>query len=425
MRLRLTPRTTSQRRVNPPLEAIFDFLPRLLRDLINLTAWLLCGILLFFTARRWFFTLVALTCRPTGGGPVKNGEDLPSVLLLVPVRNEADTLPDLLPALDRLDYPAAKLTLVFINDGSTDTSEVILQAWRATHENWHVLSLPQNRGKANALNLALNRFPQGEIIAIYDADERPLPAALNCLITPFADPHVAAVSGRRAVSNPLASPAASYTTFESLVHQMITMRAKDRLQLAPALLGSNCAYRRSMLAEVGNFKPGALLEDSDLTLKLTAAGWRTRFEPAAISYHHVPESIGGYWKQHTRWARGFADVAQDQSRTVLARNNLPRLLRLELLLFSVGYLDRLALVAAGGLALLGSRIARWSVAVTLLTPLIQVLAALSLVRTPAALWRRMVWLPIFFGLDIAMAANGFGGKLLSLPQIWEDRRTRQ
>ncbi|MCB0174174.1 MAG: glycosyltransferase, partial [Anaerolineae bacterium] len=210
-----------------------------------------------------------------------------------------------------------------------------------------------------------------------------------------------------------------------LVHQMITMRAKDRLELAPALLGSNCAYRRSMLAEVGNFKPGALLEDSDLTLKLTGAGWRTRFEPEAISYHYVPESVGGYWKQHTRWARGFADVAQDQTRTLLARKDLPRLLRLELLIFSVGYLDRLALLAVGGLALLGSRIARWSVAVTLLTPLVQVLAALSLTRAPLALWRRVIWLPVFLGLDMAMAANGFWGKLLSLPQIWEDRRTRR
>ncbi|MCB9098554.1 MAG: glycosyltransferase [Anaerolineales bacterium] len=344
---------------------------------------------------------------------------------MAPVRNEADTLPGLLPALEQLDYPSAQLTVIFINDGSTDSSESILQAWTATRPNWHILSLSQNQGKANALNLALSRFAQGEIIAIYDADERPFPSALTYLAAPFADPQVAAVSGRRAVSNPLASPAASYTTFENLVHQMITMRAKDRLQLAPALLGSNCAYRRSMLAEVGNFKPGALLEDSDLTLKLTAAGWQTRFEPEAISYHHVPESVGGYWKQHTRWARGFADVAQDQTQTLLARKNLAPLLRLELLIFSMGYLDRLALVAAGGLALLGSRVARWSVAVTLVTPLVQVMAALSLVRAPLALWRRIVWLPVFFGLDIAMAANGFWGKLLSLPQIWEDRRTRQ
>ncbi|MCB0225288.1 MAG: glycosyltransferase [Anaerolineae bacterium] len=398
---------------------------KLLYTLINLMAWPLSGILLFFTARRWFFIFFALTPRQTGVEPVGYDRDLSSVLLLVPVRNEANTLPDLLPALDRLDYPVAQLTLVFINDGSTDTSEAILQSWTATRPNWHVLSLQQNRGKANALNRALSQFPQGEIIAIFDADERPLPATLKYLTRHFSDPQVAAVSGRRAVANPVASLAASYTTFESLVHQMITMRAKDRLQLAPALLGSNCAYRRSMLAEVGNFKPGALLEDSDLTLKLTGAGWRTRFEPEAISYHYVPESVGGYWKQHTRWARGFADVAQDQTRTLLARKDLPRLLRLELLIFSVGYLDRLALLAVGGLALLGSRIARWSVAVTLLTPLVQVLAALSLTRAPLALWRRVIWLPVFLGLDMAMAANGFWGKLLSLPQIWEDRRTRR
>jgi cellulose synthase/poly-beta-1,6-N-acetylglucosamine synthase-like glycosyltransferase len=350
------------------------------------------------------------------------------VLLLTPLRNEARSLPGLLGALAALDYPDEKLTIVLINDGSTDGSDRLVQDWIRGRDNWHLLSLNQNVGKAEALNIALAAFPQGEIVAVYDADERPQPAALQILLSPFADEQIGGVSGRRAVSNPLASPAASYVTFEGLVHQMVTMRAKDKLNLAPAMLGSNCAYRRMALAEAGNFSPGALLEDSDLTLKLARAGWEIHFEPEAVSFHSVPESISGYWRQHKRWARGFNEVAKNQVRTILFDQQLSWPLRLELLAFAVGYLDRLALLAGAGLALLHRNSRQFLLrvmAASLLTPLFQIMAALAIGREAPAMWLRIVWLPFFFALDLAMAAAGMWETLRQTPQIWEERRARR
>jgi cellulose synthase/poly-beta-1,6-N-acetylglucosamine synthase-like glycosyltransferase len=397
-----------------------------IRQFLTLASWLTAGVLLIFTVRRWLFIFLALLPRqpcPPFSGPVA-----PHVLLLTPLRNEAEALPELLPALAALDYPADKLTYGLINDGSTDGSERIIQNWIRGRANWRLLSLERNVGKAQALNSALALWPQGELVVVYDADERPQPTALRHLILPFSCKKIGGVSGRRAVSNPLASPAASYTTFESLVHQWITLRAKDRLNLAPAILGANCAYRRTALAEVGNFKPGALLEDSDLTLKLARAGWSIRFEPRAVSYHRVPLTLVGYWRQHTRWARGFNEVAKNQTRSTLAGPQLPWLLRLELLVFSLGYLDRLALLAGIGLALLYPQRRKflWSVmAASLLTPLLQIMAALVIEREPVTMWLRIIWLPFFFLVDMAMAAVGMWQTLKQSPQIWEERRVRR
>lgn len=393
---------------------------------LALAAWVIAGVLLVFTARRWLFVLLALL--PDKPRPAAQRHDPPSVLLLTPLRNEAETLPDLLAALAALAYPVEKLTLVLINDGSTDGSQAIIEAWIRGKENWHLLSLEQNVGKAQALNTALAAFPQGEIVAIYDADERPQPAALQILISPFADKKIGGVSGRRAVSNAVASPAASYAACEGLVHQLVTMRAKHRLNLAPAILGANCAYRRVALAQVGHFEPGALLEDSDLTLKLARAGWDIVFEPQAVSYHRVPQTIGGYWRQHTRWARGFNEVAKNQARSTLFDPQLPWPLRLELLLFALGYLDRLALLAGAGLAWLHrpsrSLLSR-VLAASLLTPLLQIMVALAVSRAPRALWLQIVWLPFFFVLDIAMAAAGMWETLKQSPQIWEERAAKK
>ncbi len=397
-----------------------------MKKLLNVAAWLITAVLMLFTLRRWLFMLMALL-PDKSPDPAGSRAPLPSVLLLVPARNEEDTLPNLVKALRSLNYPPHRLTVAFIDDGSTDGTRALLTRYTAGPDNWHLLPLPQNVGKANALNLAMDQFSQGQIIAIYDADENPHPDALLRLMQPFTDDTVGAVSGWRAISNPLASPAASYTTFEGLVHQLVTMRAKNKLNLAPAVLGSNCAYRRAALQQIGNFKAGALLEDTDITLKLARFGWHIRFESTSVSCHRVPTTVAGYWRQHTRWARGFNEVAKEQAQSLLSDQRLSLPLRLELLTFSLGYLDRLALLGGAGLLLIGQSRGplRWSLPLSLFTPFLQILTALKAGRQPAAMWRQMVWVPLFFLLDIAMALAGVWNTVRRSQKIWEERQTRQ
>lgn len=430
-------------------------LPKSVTKLISLLTWLVTGLLLFFTLRRWLFIIVALMgATVKSGTSKKNGRspspDMPPVLLLIPFYNEAETLPTLLKCLNRLDYPIACLKVIFIDDGSTDHSADLLHQHIARYAHWHLLHLPQNNGKAKALNLALqNEFgdhfskdgpgqpfdpPKGsaDIIAIYDADERPQPDALRHLVTGFSQAQIGAVSGRWVVSNPLASPAASYTSFENLVHQRITVQAKDRLNLAPPILGGNCAYYLQALVEVGGFPEGDLLEDSDLTLRLTYAGWKTRYIPQAVCYHQAPVSLSGYWRQHVRWARGFYQVSPKGAEGLLAqaptyKHNLSLLMRLELFAFSLGYLDRLALMAGVILSLFQpwTQFPRWLLGLYLVTPFSQTLAALTVAQAPFALWRRLIWLPIFFMVDIAMALTSTIASLRSLPQVWESRQAHR
>jgi cellulose synthase/poly-beta-1,6-N-acetylglucosamine synthase-like glycosyltransferase len=395
------------------------------RFLLKLISSPIIAILLIFNLRRLIFTLTILL-----SGKAKEQEYLaiqkylPDVLILVPCRDEAAMIASLCQAIDQIDYPRNKLQVVLVDDGSTDETGEKMRENANEKPGWYVLSLPKNTGKANALNAALDQFQFGEIIYIFDADHRPDPSAINNAVRYFDDPRVAGVTGYTKIANPTASPSAYYSTVESSVNQLVTMRAKDRLRLAPALLGSNCGYRRIALEECGGFRMQALSEDSDLTVTFYQSGNRVRFAEDAISYQQVPQSVRGYLRQHVRWGRGLNDVARMHGLDLIRDSKLRLPLRIELLIFSSGYLDRLALAGAALLAALSfvrKDLFRFPLSVlsfALLMPLVQVVALFSKEKASTSMWARLPLIPLFFLLDIYAAARSMLESLFNPSREW-------
>jgi 1,2-diacylglycerol 3-beta-glucosyltransferase len=408
--------------------------------LLVLAAQLTAGVLLAFSARRAVL-LAAASLPGPAPNPLPPDAQLPRVEVLVPCHNEAASLPGLFSRLEALDYPRERLRVTIVDDASTDASVAAAQVWAAaqvgldaqagaTGQPWaRVLALPGNVGKAQALNQALASQPhpafEPEIAVIYDADHQPQPGALRALVAPFARPQVAGVSGQMRVINGLESPAAAYSLIESDVNQFITMRAKDRLNLAPALLGSNCAYRLAALRAVQGFRGGALLEDSDLTLALAQAGLRTRFAPASVSGHHAPLSVAGYVRQHLRWNRGFHQVSGGRLGPLWRDPRLSLLLKIELTFFAFGYADRLALLAGLAWAAgdwLWPGTFRFPLAVLVIyfgLPALEMVVALVLAGEPPAAFARLAFVPFFFVLDIGIAAWSLAQTLLRRPLHWD------
>jgi cellulose synthase/poly-beta-1,6-N-acetylglucosamine synthase-like glycosyltransferase len=434
---------------------------------LALLAYATAAVLLAFSLRRAVLLITACLPRP----PDHPTTGLPDILILIPCRNEAASLPGLFDSLDRLDYPREQMRVVIVDDGSTDDTRAAAGGFITARPWAQLISLPTNVGKAQALNEALTsgpvtlseakslpaghemlRFAQHdtrmageeqthiEIAVIYDADHRPAPDSLRALVAPFVQPNVAAVSGQMRVANGAESPAAFYAMIESHVHQLITMQAKDRLDLAPAILGSNCAYRLSALQAVGGFRRGVLLEDSDLTLAFALTGWRTRFAPASISEHHAPTTVRGYAKQHLRWNRGFHQVAGGRLASLWTNSQVqPRHpaplrsggyraaslpLKLELTFFALGYADRLALLAGALFTVIdlmrpgtfGFPLWIWLIYFGL--PALEMLAALVLAREPPGIFLRLVYVPFFFALDIGIALWSNMETLTRKPFAW-------
>ncbi|MCS7040696.1 MAG: glycosyltransferase family 2 protein [Caldilineales bacterium] len=392
--------------------------------LFHLISLLVALPLVVFTLRRLLFTVVAvMTPTPPAAAPSLTA--WPRLLVLIPCRNDGAILPDLIAALLDNGYPHEALRVLILDDGSTDDSPDVIARLAQPPVGW--LRLWPNRGKAAALNAGLAAEPWGDVVVVYDADHRPEKGGLAALAAAFADPTVGAVSGRTEARNALASPAAYYSAVERCVHQRLTLVAKDRLHLAPAILGSHCAYRRTALEAVGGFTPGAFLEDTDLTVRLTAAGWRTRYLETVPAWDEVPATVAEYARQHRRWGRGFQDVAAAQARRVWTAS-LPWPVRLELFLFSLGYLDRLALLAGVGLALSDAffgtafDFSLWFLLTVLLVPYLQIVAVFRRIRAGRAWWFRLPLVALLFPVDVLVALHSTLDTLLRRPRRWTPTR---
>ena len=102
------------------------------------------------------------------------------VSFLIPAYNEAATIGEVLVRIDALGLDAQ---VVVVDDGSTDATASIVEAYAVTRPHVELLRQP-NRGKGAAVRLAATRMTK-EIVVIQDADMEYDPADVVGLIAPI------------------------------------------------------------------------------------------------------------------------------------------------------------------------------------------------------------------------------------------------
>lgn len=81
--------------------------------------------------------------------------------------------------------------------------------------------------------------------------------------------------------------------------------------------GVICAFRRTALHDVGYWSDRMVTEDIDISWRLQMAGWDIRYEPNALCWILMPETLRGLWSQRLRWACGGVEVLLSHGRSVL------------------------------------------------------------------------------------------------------------
>lgn len=119
------------------------------------------------------------------------------ISLVIPVYNEAESLPDLLgniqATIKRHRYRVAEI--IFINDGSTDTTAEVLDRLAIESPlHVHVIHFKRNRGKAEALTAGF-QHATGDIVITMDADLQDDPAEIPKMIDTLETGNYGLISG--------------------------------------------------------------------------------------------------------------------------------------------------------------------------------------------------------------------------------------
>lgn len=115
---------------------------------------------------------------------VSRGGELPSYILtvIVPVFNEDSVLPifheRLVNALSVLNH---KWEIIYVDDGSTDKTNLILQQLRANSQRVGVARFSRNFGKEEAMSAGL-RLASGDAVVIIDADLQDPPELIPVMV---------------------------------------------------------------------------------------------------------------------------------------------------------------------------------------------------------------------------------------------------
>jgi hyaluronan synthase len=246
--------------------------------------------------------------------------------------NEEEGIANSLRSLLALDYPAGKLEIVAVNDGSTDgTVDEMRRVQREARGRVHVIDLVENQGKRAAMAAGI-RATDAEIVAFVDSDSVLEPDALRVLVQGFADRRVGAICGHADVLNVDESWLTKMQAVRYFVAFKVVKAAESIFSAVTCCSGCFSAYRREAIVphldwwENQTFlgKPSTFGDDRSLT-NCVLRKWKVRYEARAVSHTIVPAGFRQFMTQQLRWKRSWARESLIVSRFIWRKHPIAAL----------------------------------------------------------------------------------------------------
>jgi poly-beta-1,6-N-acetyl-D-glucosamine synthase len=239
----------------------------------------------------------------------------PLISILIPCFNEEDTIKETIKNLSSIAYPNKEI--IAVNDGSTDNTSTILRRMVHEYKELKVIDCKENKGKANALHIACHAA-NAEFLVCVDADAILDPYAAHYLIYHFLykGERLGAVTGNPRIRN--RNTLLSRLQIVEYASIIGTIKRTQRiLGKIMTVSGVIVAFRKIALVDVGLWDRDMITEDISISWKLQQRFWDIRYEPRALCWMLVPETINGIWKQRIRWAQGGHEVMMKHWRILL------------------------------------------------------------------------------------------------------------
>lgn len=249
--------------------------------------------------------------------PILRG--VPQVSIVVPVRNGAATLGEQLEALARMDEAPCDVEVVVADNGSTDATAELAQAF--------VGRLPLRVvgcGHASGINVARNcgvRAASGDRVLLCDADDQVDAGWLAAM-------HRAFEAGGEVLGGPLDYRRLNPSTVRA-------WRGADQAHVdvlhgfLPAAHGANLGFTRAVFDAIGGFderfRGGG--DDTDFVWRAQLAGYTLQEVPAAIVHYRLRPTLGTHARQWYAYGRSEALLHQQFAASGMTRRPATALLR--------------------------------------------------------------------------------------------------
>ena len=224
----------------------------------------------------------------------------PTVSIVVPVRNGATTIGNLLESLLKIDYDKSRLEIVVVDGNSTDRTRDIVAKYpvKLITQEGEGLNGGRNTGIRNSL---------GEIVAFTDSDCVVPNNWINKIVENFKDPQVGCIGGN---SKGLYSNFLSQYADNSMFPTQRIFNKRQKLSMIKLFFdcpaGSNMAFRRKALEKVGGFDEDIRygFDEDELVERVCRAGYKMVLDPEVLVWHEHRSTVKALLKQNINFGRG-------------------------------------------------------------------------------------------------------------------------
>ncbi len=232
--------------------------------------------------------------------------DLPVYTILIPVYREAEILPDLLEAVNNLDYPTIKLDIkVLMEADDLDTIEAFRRMNMPSHFQGIIVPSAQPMTKPKACNYGLIHA-RGEYVVIFDAEDLPEPDQLKKVLVAYSkvSPEVICIQTKLNYYNRRQNLLTRWFTVEYSMWFDLFLPGLDASGAPIPLGGTSNHFKRDALVEAGAWDPHNVTEDADLGLRLYKRGYKTATVDST-TFEEANSEIYNWIRQRSRWHKGY------------------------------------------------------------------------------------------------------------------------